>query len=199
MITPDTNFRISNSSIPNVGWMGNEVWLAVGGEGGIRLYRSKSGDNGTNSESIAGLNTSLTGTGFSPTETVPRIGTNGTRELYVLGLAQPGTNSAVVFRLRENTSSQFLRDPQAAVFPGENQFVGVPDVYDAGGGMLRLIYVARGAARQNSRTAISTDGGQSFIADYNNPFNDLTNDRTIPGPTSPAGQHGHGADRRRLG
>jgi uncharacterized protein (TIGR03437 family) len=175
-VKPDANFRIANASIPNVGLVRNEVWLTVGGQGGIRLFRSAQGDNSTQPETIPGLNSALAGTGYNVGEVIPREGSDGSRQLYVLGLGGPGANRDIVFRLRQNESSQFVRDPQAAVYsgaPADNQFLGVPDVYPANDGKLRLIYVARGATRQNSRTAISSDGGQSFAFDYDNPFNDL--------------------------
>lgn len=170
------SFRIPNASIPNVGRVGNEVWLTVGGQGGIRLFRSAEGANSANSEAIPGLGSALSGTGYTPTETVPRESADGMKELYVLGLGQPGTNKSIVYRLRDNGSGTFIRDPQSAVYSGtvaDNQFLGVPDVYPASDGRLRLIYVSRGATRQNSRTAISSDGGQSFAFEYDNPFNDL--------------------------
>jgi uncharacterized protein (TIGR03437 family) len=175
-VKPDSGFQIANANIPNVGLVKGEVWLTVGGQGGIRLYRSAQGDNATNASAIPGLNGSLAGTGFNVTETVPRESKDGARELYVLGLGAPGVNRAVVFRLRENASGSFVRDPQTPVYSGaaaDNQFLGVPDVYRTNDGNLRLIYVARGATRQNSRTAISSDGGQSFTFEYDNPFNDL--------------------------
>lgn len=175
-VKPDAGFRIANASIPNVGLVKGEVWLTVGGQGGIRLFRSAQGDNATNAETIPGLNSALAGTGYNVGEVIPREGSDGSRQLYVLGLGGPGANRDIVFRLRQNEASQFVRDPQTAVYsgaPADNQFLGVPDVYPANDGKLRLIYVARGATRQNSRTAISSDGGQSFTFDYDNPFNDL--------------------------
>ena len=175
-VKPDVSFRIANASIPNAGLVKGEVWLTVGGQGGIRLFRSAQGDNSTQAETIPGLNSALAGTGYNVGEVIPREGSDGSRQLYVLGLGGPGANRDIVFRLRQHESSQFVRDPQTAVFsgaPADNQFLGVPDVYPANDGKLRLIYVARGATRQNSRTAISSDSGQSFTFDYDNPFNDL--------------------------
>jgi uncharacterized protein (TIGR03437 family) len=186
-VKPDPSFRIANANIPNVGMVKGEVWLTVGGQGGIRLYRSAQGDNATSASAIPGLNGSLAGTGFNATETVPRESKDVTRELYVLGLGAPGVNQAVVFRLRENASGSFVRDPQTPVYSGaaaDNQFLGVPDIYRTNDGNLRLIYVARGAPRQNSRTAISTDGGMSFTFEYDNPFNDLNVANPGPGNTN---------------
>lgn len=170
------SFRIPNASIPNVGRVGSEIWLTVGGQGGIRLFRSADGSNSTTSESIPGLTSALNGTGYAPTETVPRESADGRKELYVLGLGQPGTNKSIVFRLRDNGAGTFIRDPQSAVYAGataDNQFLGVPDVYAAPKDRMRLVYVSRGNTRQNSRIALSSDGGQSFAFEYDNPFNDL--------------------------
>ncbi|MDX2030380.1 MAG: hypothetical protein SF339_06910 [Blastocatellia bacterium] len=183
-VRPDAGFRIANASIPNVGWVKNEVWLTVGGPGGLRLYRSARGDNASSPQTIPGLSSALNGAGYAPTETVPREGADGVRTLYVLGLAPPGANGAVLFRLRENDAGQFARDPQSAVFSGENQFIGVPDLYPTTDGKLRLIYVARGTARSNSRTAVSSDGGQSFAAEFDDPFNDLNVASPGPGNTN---------------
>ena len=172
-VRPDAGFRIANASIPNVGWVKSEVWLTVGGAGGVRLYRSMQGENATGSQPLPGLSSALSGTGYVPAETVPREGADGTRTLFVLGLAPPGASGAVLYRLRENASGQFARDPQTPVFTGENQFIGVPDVYPTTDGRLRLVYVARGTARSNARTAVSVDGGQSFTAEFDDPFGDL--------------------------
>ena len=172
-VTPDTGFSVPGST-PNVGWVDNQVWLIVGTREGQRLYRSMDGTNKTQAESIKGLSTSLTGTDFVPTETVPREAADGTNELYVLGLGRPETSSAVLFRLRDNGQGQFARSPEAAVYRGseaDKDFIGVPDVYPALDGTLRLMYVARGSS-VNSNTAVSTDGGASFQFEFNNPFQD---------------------------
>ena len=58
-------------------------------------------------------------------------------------------------------------------FAGGNGVIGVPDIYPTPDGKLRLIYVALGATRANARTAISSNGGQSFVDEFDNPFNDL--------------------------
>ncbi|QQS45106.1 MAG: hypothetical protein IPM66_14160 [Acidobacteriota bacterium] len=184
-VKPDPDFRIQNASIPNVGHINNEVWLVVGGPGGLRLFRSQDGDNDTVVEAISGLGTALNGTGFVPTETIPREA--GVPELFVLGLAPPGVNQSVVFRLRRNEAGNFIRDPVQPVFsgaPADNQFLGVPDVYPTADGNLRMVYVARGAARQNSRTAISTDGGASFTFEFDDPFGDLNVQMPGPGNTN---------------
>lgn len=172
-VRPDANFLISNASIPNVGLVKGEVWLTVGGGGGIRLFRSAAGENSVSAQTINGLGNSLSGTGYAPTETVPRETSSGQRALYVLGLAPPGSTGAVLYRLIENSSGQFTRDPNELVFTSQSRFIGVPDVYTANDGRLRLIYVDQGSTRGNSRTAISVDGGRSFVAEYDNPFNDL--------------------------
>lgn len=186
-IKPDQDFRITNASIPNVGLVGGEVWLIVGGQGGIRLYRSSAGDNDDVSETIPGLGTALSGTGYAPTETIPRESAGGAAELYVLGLAPPGVNQSVVFRLRRNGSGNFIRDPMPGVFSGsqaDNQFLGVPDVYPTTDGRMRMVYVARGAARQNSRIAVSDDGGASFTFEFDDPFGDLNIPSPGPGNTN---------------
>ena len=173
--SPNAGFRIQGASIPNAGWLRDEVWLTVGGSQGIRLYRSRDGSNQTAPEVIAGLSSSLDGTGYSPAETVPRLSVAGLRELFVLGLAPPGTNRAWLFRLQESGSS-FARSPSRAVYEGlpDNQgFVGVPDVYRAPDGRLRLVYVEKGSTRQNARTAISSDQGASFTLESTNPFGDI--------------------------
>ncbi len=169
----DSLFRIPGASIPNAGWMKSEVWLTVSGSGGMRLYRSADGNNAATGETIPGLSEALSGTGFTATETVPRLEADGTRSLYVLGLGAPGANRAEVFRLRENAAGRFQRDPESAVFSGIGGWVGVPDLYPSPEGGWRLIYVALGAARQNARVALSRDAGRSFAGEYDNPFNDL--------------------------
>ena len=177
---PDAAFRIAGASIPNVGLVSFQnnwqIWLTVGGPGGIRLYRSANGDNATNGETIPGLGSALAGTGFMATETLPRQNADGAVELYSLGLGAPGTNQAALYRLRQNGSGNFVLNPATAVWRGavaDNLFIGVPDVYSTNDGKLRLAYVARGTARSNARIAMSSDGGQSFAFDYENPFNDL--------------------------
>ena len=173
---PNPSFRIQGGSTPNVGWVNNEVWLTTGTPQGMRLYRSSDGSNQSTPDVLAGLASALDGTGFNPTETVPRQNLEGVRELYVLGLAPPGTNRAVLFRLREGPGG-FSRNPSAPVFDalaGDNSgWIGVPDVYRAPDGRLRLVYVDKGATRQNARTAISADQGATFLKESTNPFGDI--------------------------
>ena len=173
--TPNPSFRIVGASTPNAGWVSDEVWLTTGTAQGVRLYRSRDGSNQTTAEVLPGLSTALEGTGYSPTETVPRQSAAGERELYVLGLAPPEVDRAWLFRLAERGGA-FVRNPSAAVYqglPGNQGFVGVPDVYRAPDGRQRLVYVEKGAARQNARTAISADQGASFTLESTNPFGDI--------------------------
>lgn len=174
-VEPDPSFFISGASIPNVGKVGSEIWLIVGGTQGLKLYRSSDGSNDTNGETIPGLQSALQGTDFIPSETIPREATDGAKQLYVLGLAGPGVRRSAVYRLEERSGS-FVRFPSQPVFSGgpeDGGFLGVPDVYPVGDGKLRMIYVGLGAQRQNSRVAISTDAGASFSFESNNPYNDL--------------------------
>src|SRR5204862_348477 len=48
----------------------------------------------------------------------------------------------------------------------------VPDVYQMNDGRLRLVYIENFSIRGNSQIADSTDGGASFVFEYNNPFGD---------------------------
>ena len=173
--TPNSAFRIFGASTPNAGWVSDEVWLTVGTSQGTRLYRSRDGSNQTTAEALPGLAASLNGTGYSPSETVPRQTAAGVRELYVLGLAPPGTSRAWLFRLQESGGA-FVRNPSVAVYEGlaGNQgWIGVPDVYRAPDGRYRLVYVEKGTPRQNARTAISTDQGATFVLESTNPFGDI--------------------------
>lgn len=175
-MVPNPAFRILNSSIPSAGWMGDEVWLTVGTSQGTRLYRSRDGSNQSTAEVFSGLADGLAGTGFAPTETVPRLNAAGLRELYALGLAPPGTNRAVLFRLQENGGT-FTRNPSGPVFDAlatdNSGWIGVPDLYRAPDGRYRLVYVDKGAARQNARLAVSTDQGATFKPESSNPFGDI--------------------------
>jgi hypothetical protein len=174
--TANAAFRIQGASIPNAGLVGNEVWLTVGMSQGVRLYRSPDGSNQTTPEVISGLTSALEGTGFAPTETVPRQNAGGLRELYVLGLGPPGVSRSVLFRLQESGGA-FVRSPSLAVYDalasGNTGFIGVPDVYRTTDGRLRLVYVDKGAARQNARTAISSDQGATFTPEGTNPYGDI--------------------------
>lgn len=169
-------FRIQGAAIPNAGLVSNEVWLTVGTTQGVRLYRSRDGSNQTTPEVISGLTSALEGTGFAPTETVPRQNAAGVRELYVLGLGPPGVNRSVLFRLQESGGA-FVRNPSRAVYDAlasdNTGWIGVPDVYRTTDGRLRLVYVDKGAARQNARTAISTDQGAIFTQEGTNPYGDM--------------------------
>ena len=173
---PNPAFRVPGGSTSNAGFVGDEVWLTMGTSQGMRMYRSRDGSNQQTPEIIPGLSSSLEGTGFSPTETVPRLNAAGARELYVLGLAPPGTNRSVLFRLQEGRGG-FVPNPARAVFdalaPGNSGFIGVPDVYRTLDGRFRLVYVDKGGSRQNARTAVSTDQGATFTEESNNPFGDV--------------------------
>lgn len=175
--TANAAFRIQGASIPNAGLVSDEVWLTVGTTQGARLYRSRDGSNQTTPEVISGLTAALDGTGFTPTETVPRQNATGVRELYVLGLGPPGVNRSVLFRLQESDGA-FVRSPSHAVFDAlasdNTGWIGVPDVYRAADGRQRLVYVDKGAVRQNARTAISTDQGATFTQEATNPYGDIS-------------------------
>ncbi len=174
--TPNAAFRIQGASIPNAGWVSNEVWLTVGTSQGARLFRSPDGSAQSTPEVIPGLANALDGTGFNPTETVPRQNAAGVRELYVLGLAPPGTNRSVLFRLQDSGGT-FARNPARAAFDAlasdNTGFIGVPDVYRAPDGRHRLVYVDKGGSRQNARTAVSADQGATFTVEGSDPFGDL--------------------------
>lgn len=174
--TPSATFRIQGGSIPNAGWVSDEVWLTLGTAQGVRLYRSRDGSNQSTSEVIPGLGSALDGTGYGPAETVPRQTSAGARELYVLGLAPPGANRSVLFRLQESGGT-FARNPSRAAFDAlasdNTGFIGVPDVYRTPDGRHRLVYVDKGASRQNARTAVSVDQGATFTVEGSNPFGDL--------------------------
>ena len=177
----DPQFEIPGASIPNVGLVNGEVWLAVGTNRGPRLYRSSEGANSQTAVSIPGLNEALSGSGFTVGEVIPREGPDGQPQLYVLGLAGPGVNRSAVFRLRMAGDGRFVRDPSGPVFeggPADGQFIGVPDVTSTHDRRLRLTYVSRGGNQHNSRTAISGDAGASFSAEFRNPFGDLA----VPNP-----------------
>lgn len=179
-VEPDSNFFISGANIPNVGRVDGEIWLIVSGSQGLKLYRSSDGSNDTSGETIPGLQSALQGTEFSPSETIPREALDGTNQLYVLGLARPGVRRSAVYRL-ENRSGSFVRSPSQPVFSGgaeDGGFLGVPDVYPAGDNRIRMVYVGLGSQRQNSRIAISTDGGNSFSFESNNPYGDLNEPNT---------------------
>jgi hypothetical protein len=174
--TPNPAFRIQGASIPNAGWVSNEVWLTVGTPQGIRLYRSRDGSNQTTAEVISGLASALEGTGYGPAETVARQNAAGARELYVLGLAPPGMNRAVLFRLQESGGT-FVLNPTRPAFDalaeGNTGWIGVPDVYRTTDLRHRLMYVDKGASRQNARTAVSSDQGATFAVEGTNPFGDI--------------------------
>ena len=173
----DPAFEIPGGSIPNAGFVGGEVRLTVGGPGGMRLYRSADGTNSTSPETLPGLETALSGTGYGAGEVIPREDRAGRPLLYVLGLAPPGANGAVLYRLAFS-DGRYSREPASPVFEGEAKFIGVPDITPARDGRLRLTYVARGTARSNSRTAVSADDGASFTSEFDNPFGDLA----VPNP-----------------
>ncbi len=178
----DPAFGLVGAATANAGFVNGEVWLNVSNRG-VRLYRSADGSNSTKDETYFGLAEALQGTGYSPGEIVPRLGNAGKPELYVLGLAPPGVNRSVIFRLRAGTDGKYVRQPAAAVYEGgplDGQFLGVPDVTPTADGKLRLMYVSRGGSVSNSRTALSLDGGASFTAEFKNAYGDLA----VPNPSA---------------
>ena len=176
---PDTRWTVRPSgyespggAISNAGLVKGEVWLTAGVSEGMRLYRGADGPSAPVGVVIPGLNESLSGTGYTPDEAVPRELSDGRRALFVHGNAPPGSNRATLFRLIEGSDGKFARDPAAPVFT-EEPFVGVPDVTALPDGRHRLIYVALSGAPRNSRIAISSDGGASFVSEFDNPFGDI--------------------------
>ncbi len=169
-LRPDPQFQIAGASIPNVGRVKGEVWLVVGLRG-ARLYRSADGSNAEVSETLPGLAEALAGTGYTAGEVVPRELGDGRRALFVLGLAGTGEKRSAVFRLVES-GGRFLRDPLEPLYAAE-PFVGVPDLTPAHDGKWRMTYVGLSQTPQNSRTAISADGGVTFQSEFANPFGDL--------------------------
>lgn len=170
-VIPDHDFRITAAGVPNAGWVDNQVWLIASTQSGPRLYRSENGDNDSRAEIIAGLSSALSGTGFNPVEPIPREAPDGTNEVFVAGTAGQNQRS-VLFRLRDNGSGVFVRSPLTPVYEAPGERINVPDVYQMNDGRLRLVYIENFSIRGNSQIAHSTDGGASFVFEYNNPFGD---------------------------
>jgi hypothetical protein len=70
-------------------------------------------------------------------------------------------------------SGQFTRDPNELVFTSQSRFIGVPDVYAANDGRLRLIYVDQGSTRGNPDSDLRRWWKKLCRREYDNPFNDL--------------------------
>ena len=170
-VIPDHGFQISAAGVPNAGRVDNQVWLIVATPNGPRLYRSEDGDNDSQPETVAGLSTALSGTGFNPVEPIPREAPDGTNEIYLVGTAGQNQRS-VLFRLRENGAGVFVRSPITPVYEAPGERINVPDVYQKNQGTLGLVYIENFSIRGNAQTAVSTDGGSSFAFEYNNPFGD---------------------------
>ena len=180
----DAAFLIPDAATANVGLVDGDVWLIVGGPGGAKLYRSSDGANSTSLQSLGpSLNSAMSGTGYAPGEVIPRAAPEGGGMLYVLGLAPPGINRSAVFRLLAAPNGGYTRNPPDPVFAGaadDGQFLGVPDLTRLADGRWRLTYVSRGSSQSNSRTAISSDDGVTFLPEFNNTFGDLA----VPHPTA---------------
>lgn len=170
-VIPDRDFQISSAGVPNAGWVDNQVWLIASTQSGPRLYRSINGNNDSQPETVAGLSSALGGTGFNPVEPIPREAPDGTNEIFVAGTAGQNQRS-VLFRLRDNGSGVFVRSPLTPVYEAPGERINVPDVYQMNDGRLRLVYIENFSIRGNSQIAHSTDGGASFVFEYNNPFGD---------------------------
>lgn len=170
-VIPDHGFQIGTAGVPNAGWVDNQVWLIASTQSGTRLYRSANGDNDSQPETVAGLSGALSGTGFNPVEPIPREAPDGANEIFVAGTAGQNQRS-VLFRLRDNGSGVFVRNPLTPVYEAPGERINVPDVYQMNDGQLRLVYIENFSIRGNSQIAASTDGGASFVFEYNNPFGD---------------------------
>ena len=171
-VTPDPGFQITSAGVPNVGWVDTQVWLIVSTRNvGPRLYRSETGTNHSQPETVPGLNNSLNGTGQNPVEPIPREAPDGTNEIFVAGTSGQNQRS-VLYRLRDNGSGTFFRSPLAVAYDAPGERVNVPDVYSASDGKLRLVYIENFSIRGNAQIAVSTDDGASFAFEYNDPFGD---------------------------
>lgn len=170
-VTPDHGFRITAAGVPNVGWVDDQVWLIVSTPNGPRLYRSESGDNDSQPETVAGLSSALSGTGFNPVEPIPREASDGHNEIYVAGTAGQNQRS-VLYRLRDNGAGVFVRSPVTPVYEAPGDRINVPDVYLTSDGNRGLVYIENFSIRGNAQIAVSTDDGASFGFEYNNPFGD---------------------------
>jgi len=170
-VIPDRDFQISSAGVPNAGWVDNQVWLIASTPSGPRLFRSEIGNNDSQPETVAGLASALGGTGFNPVEPIPREAPDGTNEIFVAGTAGQNQRS-VLFRLRDNGSGVFVRSPLTPVYEAPGERINVPDVYQMNDGGLGLVYIENFSLRGNSQIAASTDGGASFVFEYNNPFGD---------------------------
>ncbi|HXU35609.1 MAG TPA: Ser-Thr-rich GPI-anchored membrane family protein [Blastocatellia bacterium] len=170
-VIPDRDFQIRSAGVPNAGWVDNQVWLIASTPSGPRLFRSEIGNNDSQPETVAGLSSALGGTGFNPVEPIPREAPDGTNEIFVAGTAGQNQRS-VLFRLRDNGSGVFVRSPLTPVYEAPGERINVPDVYQMNDGRLGLVYIENFSLRGNSQIAHSTDGGASFVFEYNNPFGD---------------------------
>lgn len=168
---PDRDFQITAAGVPNVGWVDNQVWLIVSTSSGPRLYRSENGDNDSQPQTVSGLPAALNGTGLNPVEPIPREASDGTNEIFVTGTAGQNQRS-VLYRLRDNGAGVFVRNPVTPVYDAPGERINVPDVYQRNDGKLGLVYIENFSIRGNAQTALSTDGGASFVFEYNNPFGD---------------------------
>lgn len=170
-VIPDRGFQITSAGVPNVGWVDDRVWLIVATPSGSKLYRSENGDNDSQPETVPGLSAALNGTGFNPVEPIPREAPDGSNEIFVAGTAAQNQRS-VLYRLRDNGAGVFVRSPATPVYEAPGERINVPDVYPTNDGKLSLVYIENFSVRGNAQIAVSTDGGASFVFDYNNPFGD---------------------------
>lgn len=170
-VIPDHGFQITAAGVPNAGWVDNQVWLIVATPSGSRLYRSQNGDNDSQPETVAGLSAALSGTGFNPVEPIPREAPDGSNEIFLAGTAGQNQRS-VLYRLRDNGAGVFVRNPPTPAYEAPGERINVPDVYPTNDGKLRLVYIENFSIRGNAQIALSTDGGASFVFEYNNPFGD---------------------------
>lgn len=182
----DSTFEIANASSPNAGWVRGNVWLAVGGAGGLRVFRSADGSNSSTGESVATVTSSLTNLGYTATELVPREAKDGSAVLYASATA--ASNRSAVFRLVSANATSYTLSPSTPVFQGaadEAQFAATPDLTAASESTLRLTYTG-GGARSGIRTATSTNDGVSFTPESTNPFGDLADPAGVTSPLNSA-------------
>jgi hypothetical protein len=170
-VIPDHVFQITAAGVPNVGWVDNQVWLIVSTPNGPRLYRSENGNDDSQPETVAGLSAALNGTGLNPVEPIPREALDGVNEIFLAGTSGQNQRS-VLYRLVDNGSGIFVRSPAAPAYDAPGERINVPDCYPTNDGKLRLVYIENFSIRGNAQIALSTDGGASFLFEYNSPFGD---------------------------
>ncbi|MBI5769878.1 MAG: right-handed parallel beta-helix repeat-containing protein [Verrucomicrobia bacterium] len=175
-VEPVAGFAITGN-VPNATYVAaeNKVYLIYSVAGGIVQATSTDGVTFSDVGVLhAGLTTLLAPVGKNGVDLLLRTTVGGVKRYFAGGLAR-NDPTRHLYRADADASGKLTLTSTPVYIPAadEGAHAGVPDIIVTRDGRWRMFYVPVPAARNNTRTAVSSDEGASWTYESNNPFGDF--------------------------